>query len=58
MTPEKEKEGDDEEEKKEEWRIMNNPVELIVGNQSKSMLRKVDAERYQASNDCYKMRFW
>jgi hypothetical protein len=48
MTTEKEKEGDDEEEeeeeKKEEWRIMNNPVELIVGNQSKSMLRKVDAE--------------
>ena len=44
MTPEKEKEGD--EEKKEEWRIMNDPVELIVGNQSKSMLRKVDAERY------------
>lgn len=44
MTPEKEKEGDVE--KKEEWRIMNDPVELIVDNQSKSMLRKVDAERY------------
>ena len=42
MRPEKEKE----EEKKEEWRIMNDPVELIVGNQSKKTLRKVDAERY------------